>query len=130
MALVVASVLTPLPLLPLVPHLALQAYSVALVRSRTTACAAPLLAHPTTARHILAFHRAMHLLVLVLPGGPRFVACCCPFQSCCGGCLMPVAAGFAGRVRLLPGVHVAPCRGGGLALVVAVGPCTMQVRPV
>jgi hypothetical protein len=62
------SLVTPLPLLPLVPHLLLQAYSVGMVRANGSLCAAPLLADPLTVQRIRAFHGGMHLLALLLPG--------------------------------------------------------------
>ena len=56
-------------MLHLVPHLLLQTYCVLKVRSNPALCAAPLLAHPLTAQRIHAFHAAMRLLSVVLPGG-------------------------------------------------------------
>ncbi|KAL4419852.1 hypothetical protein ABPG75_006950 [Micractinium tetrahymenae] len=76
-AVFLSSLMTPLPLMPLVPHLLVQVYSVptlvqvysvALVRANDSLCATPLLAHPATAARISALHQAMHLASMVLPG--------------------------------------------------------------
>lgn len=67
-AVITATMLNPLPLLPLVPHMLLQIYSCAMVRSNHSLCAAPLLRHPTTTARIHAFHTAMQLAAMALPG--------------------------------------------------------------
>lgn len=95
----------PLPLLPLLPHLGVQLFSAALVRSDGTLCAAPLLAHPRTAGRIAALHNLLHLLVTALPGAPgQSVAGALhgssPERQCeafinllfaCAGCQLPLA---------------------------------------
>ena len=68
-AVIVSSLLYPLAVVPVVPSLLLLAYSLTMVRSNPTLCAAPLLTHPLTAQRIRSFHGAMRLLTLMLPGG-------------------------------------------------------------
>ena len=63
------ALVTPLPLLPLVPHLLVQALCVGMVRANPSLCGMPLLAHPLSAQRISAFHATMRLLTVVLPGG-------------------------------------------------------------
>ncbi|KAL4430336.1 hypothetical protein ABPG77_002142 [Micractinium sp. CCAP 211/92] len=67
-AVFMSSLMTPLPLMPLMPHLLLQACSVAMVRANGSLCATPLLSHPATAARISSFHQAMYLASMLLPG--------------------------------------------------------------
>lgn len=68
-AVVLAALVMPLPLLPLVPHLLLQAYAVAMVRWNSSLCAAPLLTHPLMAGRIRRVIAVMDLSTMLLPGG-------------------------------------------------------------
>jgi len=68
-AVIMASLINPLSMLPLLPHILVQAYSVAMVRQNSSLCQAPLLAHPLTAARIRSFHSVMQLVALALPGG-------------------------------------------------------------
>lgn len=69
MAVFMASMLNPLPLLPLVPHLLLQVYTVAMVRHNPSLCSTALLNHPLTVKRIHGLHSIMHLTAFALPGG-------------------------------------------------------------
>ncbi|KAL4419555.1 hypothetical protein ABPG77_006886 [Micractinium sp. CCAP 211/92] len=68
-ATLMGAMFNPLPLLPLLPHVAVQAYSVFMVRGNSSLCVAPLLSHPLTAQRIRSLHSAMRLLAAFLPGG-------------------------------------------------------------
>ena len=67
-AVFMSSLLNPLTLLPLVPHLLVLTYIIAVLRSNPTLCAAPLLTHPLMRQRIHAFHATMQLLGTALPG--------------------------------------------------------------
>lgn len=76
-----SSMLTPLPLMALVPHVLTQAYSVAMVRANPSLCRSQLLTHPLTAARLAWLHAALHAAAMALPGGlparrPR-AACPC-----------------------------------------------------
>lgn len=76
-----SSMLTPLPLMPLVPHVLTQAYSVAMVRANPSLCRTALLAHPRTAARLSRFHAALHALALALPGALLMGIPLCPPHS-------------------------------------------------
>ncbi|PRW45349.1 hypothetical protein C2E21_5920 [Chlorella sorokiniana] len=59
----------PLNVLGLGANLALQLYSLAMVRSNRSLCAAPLVMHPLSRARIHTLHGAMRLATLGLPGG-------------------------------------------------------------
>lgn len=66
-----ASVITPIPLLPPAPHLLLQIYTVAMIHPlrNKSLCASRLLSHPLTAGRLQLVHSWLHL-VAAIPGGP------------------------------------------------------------
>lgn len=68
-AVALAALVMPLPLLPLVTHLLLQAFAVAMVRRNSSLCAAPLLAHPLMAGRIQCLYAVMDVFILLLSGG-------------------------------------------------------------
>jgi hypothetical protein len=67
-AVIGSSALTPLPLLSVVLHTLVQAYSMGMVRANDSLCLAPLMTDPLTVQRIHTFHSSMHLLALLLPG--------------------------------------------------------------
>lgn len=72
-AVAAAPLVTPLSLLPLVPHLLLQCYAVAQVRRNSSLCTAPLLVHPRTKALFSRFHSIMNGLAQLVPGGQAAV---------------------------------------------------------
>lgn len=68
-AVLMAVMLNPLPLVPLVPQMLLQVYAVAMIRSNNTLCATPLLSAPLTTQRIRRFHSLLHIFSQALPGG-------------------------------------------------------------
>lgn len=83
MAVLMAAMLNPLPLVPLAPQLVLQAYAVAMIRSNNTLCATPLLSAPLSAQRIHRFHSLLHALSHVLPG-EGYRGCQVRGLLCCG----------------------------------------------
>jgi len=65
---VTSCLVTPLTMLPLVPQVVVQVFSVTVVRRNPSLCHAPLLTHPVTAARISSLHNWMHVLAVVLPG--------------------------------------------------------------
>ena len=96
-AVALSAFVCPLPMLPLVPHLALQAVVIATVRRNSSLCSTALLTHPLTVARIRSVHAVMRLLVLVLPGGWAGSSPVRLITGACMGCAgAPLCVGCVG----------------------------------